>query len=302
MMTNPIFTFISAILLRRTCEPVYFPTGMLKSSFVQGQSELRMKIRCETNTLRVYFTTDLGAGCIDQVTDPIRYNRMMEIVAATCIPDEVYETAFLETVAHVFGGRVRLFIADPLGLTLLDNYGYVQTGPRMRAILEDDVRKFAWNPRAYVRITTRQYSQYRILENVASVLASFADGGHSIGPGRFQGAQLVGFDSATNGGVFFYEDQKIILIGPAMRHSDGKVYPLCFWPQEVPESPEASPKLNVSLPAECPICLNTMISRKTCEILKCGHLFHDTCMHRWRTRCEMQDDRKVTCPTCRSEV
>lgn len=294
-MTNAFFGAMYAFLFRQRCDTIITPSGLMKSSFVRGHSELEMKIRCTSNDLRVEFTEPLsGTGCIDETTDPMRYEKMIETIDATCLPDDIYQTAINETIVHVIGGRARLFLADPADLILSNDFGYERMAPRMQAMLEDDVRKYAYNPAVYVMIGIHPYGEFfRLLERASSVLASYADNGFYIGDSRFTEKEVLGFDPSISRGVFLYENRNLILVGPAERHSDGNVYPRCFLPKSVP-------KFTVQLPAECPICFSNMTTRRNCETLKCGHIYHRRCMQEWRDRCT--NGREVTCPNCRTVV
>ena len=253
-----------------------------------------LKVRCTTNDVRVDFSEPLGSGCIDPLTNPERYNRMIQIINATCLPDTVYELAIAETITHVIGGRARLFIADPSDLVLVDDLGYQQMAPRMRAILDKNVREFAWNPAVYVRIGIHPFGeQFTVLERASSVLASYADRGYYIGESRFNETEILGFDASISRGVFLYENRNLILVGPAETHSNGRVYPVCLKPKD-------KPAFTVKLPVECAICMTDVKSKKNCDSLQCGHVFHRHCMKQWRDRCA--NNGSVTCPICRQIV
>ena len=51
-----------------------------------------------------------------------------------------------------------------------------------------------------------------------------------------------------------------------------------------------------SLGPECPICLNATTRTRSTQRLKCGHVFHRTCIQQWR------DTGAPTCPTCRAII
>ena len=275
----------------------------MKSSFIRGPnggpSTLSIKIRCTSNHIRIQYTEPFE--CIDAVADPDRYSRALQVIESTCLPDDIYQQALLETITHVETGRVRLFIADPPELTLVDDFGLTQMAPRMRATLENDLRLFVHNPNVYVHVSRHGLlgGPYTMLERGMSVLASYAAGrGHYYGQDRFNGLEILGFSETSGTGVFLYEDRNLILVGPAerSRSSNRHVYPLCFKALETTVPPIMVPKFNVSLPAECPICMDNMTTKNGCDTLPCGHMFHETCMQQWRGQLR---NRVVTCPICR---
>ncbi len=294
-MANAVFGLLTALLFRERCAPIIGQTGLIKSSFIRGRGDLELKVRCNNNDLKIDFTEPLGLGCVDPHREPLRYNRMIQVINATCLPNEVYEVALSETITHVLGGRARLFIADPAEVVLVDDLGYQQMAPRMRAVLEDDVRKFAYNPAVYVRIGIHPYgNHFTILERASSVLASYADSGYYLGDSRFNETEILGFDASISRGVFLYENRDLILVGPAETHPNGRVYPTCFRPPV-----EHKPAFTVQLPTECAICMANVTSKKNCDCLRCGHVFHRRCMQEWRNK--FTNGRRVTCPICRKE-
>ncbi|KAG2297989.1 hypothetical protein Bca52824_034462 [Brassica carinata] len=48
--------------------------------------------------------------------------------------------------------------------------------------------------------------------------------------------------------------------------------------------------------SECSVCLSTFEEDSDVNRLKCGHLFHKTCLEKWI------DFRNVTCPLCRTPL
>ncbi len=98
-MTNALLGGASALLFRHRCDPIVAPDGVIKSSFIRGQSELNLKIRCTSTNIRSEFKESLGkTGCIDQISDTEEYKRMIQIITEICTPDDVHRTPLAETI------------------------------------------------------------------------------------------------------------------------------------------------------------------------------------------------------------
>ena len=84
-----------------------------------------------------------------------------------------------------------------------------------------------------------------------------------------------------------------------LKHEAGSF--LSYIPDEFYESTMSVPRIvriDRNEIVSCSICYDT-INIKDRENRRCGHIFHKSCMEKWRRECFFNFDKQASCPLCR---